>query len=97
MTRTSASYALAEEFMVIPYPFVGEARDSIEAEYMVLLESGIHPRDISDMILDALKILLNARLKAKNNNEKYKKFTNQISDMLGRLLVFEELIRGDKK
>jgi hypothetical protein len=40
---------------------------------------------------------LNARLKAKNNNEKYKKFTNQISDMLGRLLVFEELIRGDKK
>ena len=83
--------------MVIPYPFVGEARDSIEAEYMVLLESGIHPKDISDMILDALKILLNARLKAKNNNEKYKKFTNQISDMLGRLLVFEELIRGDKK
>lgn len=96
MTPASASYALAEEFQVIPYPFVGEARESIEAEYMVLLESGIHPREISDMILDALRVLLNARLRAKTD-KKYTKLTNQIGDMLGRLLVFEELVRGDKK
>jgi hypothetical protein len=93
---TSASYALAEEFLVIPYPFSGEDRSSIEAEYMVLLENGIHPKEISDMILDALQILLNARAKAKDE-AKQTKLTGQVSDMLGRLLVFEELIRGDKK
>lgn len=96
MRPASASYALAEEFQVIPYPFVGEHRESIEAEYMVLLEGGARPKEISDMILDALNVLLNARLRSKTD-EKYRKLTNQISDMLGRLLVFEEFVRGDKK
>lgn len=96
MTHSPASYALAEEFTVIPFPFAGEARKELEAEYSLLLSSEIHPKEISEMILYALEILLNKRKKAKDQ-ETFDKITAQVSDMLGRLLVFEELLNGSKK
>jgi hypothetical protein len=86
MTHSPASHALAEEFTVIPFPFTGEHRKELEAEYGLLLSSEIPPKEIADMILYAVEILLTKRKKAKD------KITGQLSDMLGRLLVFEELL-----
>lgn len=77
--------------MVIPYPFVGDDRDSIEDEYATLLNGGIKPKEISELLLDSLTVLLNERIKTKDP-ARYKKLTWQISDMLGRLLVFEEFL-----
>jgi hypothetical protein len=94
--NSPASYALAEEFTVIPFPFAGKARQELEAEYSLLLSSEISPKEISNMILYALEVLLNKRKKAKNQKD-FDKATFQISDMLGRLLVFEELLYGSKK
>jgi hypothetical protein len=91
MTRSPASHALAEEFTVIPFPFTGEHRKELEAEYGLLLSSEIPPKEIADMILYAVEILLNKRKKAKDQKT-YDKITGQLSDMLGRLLVFEELL-----
>lgn len=96
MTRSPASYALAEEFQIIPYPFVGQARKELEAEYELLLSSEVHPKEISEMILLALEVLLNKRKKSKDAKI-FDKATAEISDMLGRLLVFEELLHGSKK
>lgn len=96
MTRSPASYALAEEFQIIPYPFVGKAREELEAEYELLLSSEVPPKEVSDMILFALEVLLNKRKRSKDT-ETFDKATAQISDMLGRLLVFEELLYGSKK
>lgn len=91
-----ASYGLAEKFVVVPYPFVGEQRKNIEAEYLTLLYSGIPSKEISELVLYALEILLNSREQAKTE-EKKDKLTFQISDMLGRLLVFEELMYKEIK
>ena len=91
----SASKQLAEEFTVIPYPFVGEHRDAIEAEYSVLLQGGIRPTEVADLILHALEILLNKRKKAEGTNT-YDETTTQVSDMLGRLVVFEEMFSNKK-
>jgi hypothetical protein len=91
----SASEQLAEEFTVIPYPFVGEHRDAIEAEYSVLLNGGIKPTEVADLILHALEILLNKRKKAEGTNT-YDETTTQVADMLGRLLVFEEMFLNKK-
>lgn len=90
MSPTPASHALAEEFTVIPFPFVGKEREQLEAEYALLLESGISQREIADMVLGAVEVLLNRRLKTKDEKT-YTKVTRQLSDMLGRLLVFEEM------
>lgn len=86
----SASEKLAEEFTVIPYPFVGRDREVLEAEYASLLNNGVKPSEVADLILYALEILLNKRHSAKDPNT-FDKATSQISDMLGRLLVFEEM------
>jgi hypothetical protein len=91
----SASEQLAEEFTVIPYPFVGEHRDAIEAEYLALLNGGIKPTEVADLILHALEILLNKRKKAEGTNT-YDETTTQVSDMLGRLVVFEEMFSNKK-
>lgn len=91
----SASEQLAEEFVVIPYPFVGEHRDAIEAEYAVLLNSGVRPAEVVDLILQALEILLHKRKKAEGTNTYYET-TTQVSDMLGRLVVFEEMFSNKK-
>jgi hypothetical protein len=91
----SASEKLAEEFIVIPYPFVGEHRDAIEAEYTALLNGGIKPTEVADLILHALEILLNKRKKAEKTNT-YDETTIQVADMLGRLLVFEEMFSNKK-
>lgn len=91
----SASEQLAEEFTVIPYPFVGEDRGAIEAEYAVLLNGGIKPGEVADLILHALEILLNKRKKAEGTNT-YDETTTQVADMLGRLLVFEEMFLNKK-
>jgi len=91
----SASEQLAEEFTVIPYPFVGEHRDAIEAEYSALLQGGIKPTEVADFILHALEILLNKRKKAEGTNT-YDETTTQVADMLGRLLVFEEMFSNKK-
>lgn len=88
---SSASYELAEKFVIVPYPFADEERKNIEAEYSVLLDSGIPSREVADLILYALEVLLNAREQAKTP-EREKKLTLQTSDMLGRLLIFEELM-----
>lgn len=92
---SSASAQLAEEFTVIPYPFVGGERDAIEAEYAVLLNGGIKPTEVADLILHALEILLNKRKKAEGTNT-YDETTTQVSDMLGRLLIFEEMFLNKK-
>jgi hypothetical protein len=94
----SASEQLADKFTVIPYPFVGEERDAIEAEYAILLNGGIKPSEVADLVLHALEILLNKRKKAEGTNT-YDETTAQVSDMLGRLVVFEEmfLIKKHKK
>jgi hypothetical protein len=91
----SASEQLAEEFTVIPYPFVGEHRSAIEAEYAILLNGGIKPAEVADLIFHALEILLNKRKKAEGTNT-YDETTTQVSDMLGRLLVFEEMFLNKK-
>jgi hypothetical protein len=91
----SASEQLAEEFTVIPYPFVGEHRDAIEAEYSILLNSGVKPTEVADLILHALELLLNKRKKAEGTNT-YDETTTQVADMLGRLLVFEEMFLNQK-
>lgn len=92
---SSASEKLAEEFIVIPYPFVGEHRDAIEAEYGALINGGIKPTEVADLILHALEILLNKRKKAEKTNT-YDETTAQVSDMLGRLVVFEEMFSNKK-
>ena len=91
----SASEKLAEEFIVIPYPFVGEHRDAIEAEYTALLNGGIKPTEVADLILHALEILLNKRKKAEKTNT-YDETTIQVADMLGQLVVFEEMFSNKK-
>ena len=91
----SASEQLAEEFTVIPYPFVGEHRAAIEAEYSVLLNGGIKPGEVADLIFHALELLLNKRKKAEGTNT-YDETTTQVADMLGRLLVFEEMFSNKK-
>lgn len=88
---TLASHKLAEEFLVIPYPFPPKERQELEAEYSFLLNSGISPSEISEMILYALEVLLHKRKIAKDDKT-FNKETIRLSDMLGRLLVFEELI-----
>jgi len=93
---SSAGEKLAEEFTVIPYPFVGEHRDAIEAEYAMLLNGGIRPTEVVDLILHALEILLNKRKKAEGTNT-YDEATTQVSDMLGRLVVFEEMFSNKKQ
>lgn len=90
MIGSPASHALAEEFTVIPFPFCGKDREELEAEYALLLDSGVQPKEISDMILYALEILLNKRKNSKTDSQ-FDKITSQISDMLGRLAVFEEM------
>ena len=92
---TFASEKLAEEFTVIPYPFVGEERDAIVAEYSVVLNSGVSPLEVVDLILHALEILLNKRHKTKDQNT-FDKTTVKIADMLGRLFVFEEMLLNKK-
>ena len=91
----SASEKLAEEFVVIPYPFVGEHRDAIEAEYEALLNGGIKSTEVSDLIFHALEILLNKRKKAEGTNT-YDETTIQVADMLGRLSVFEKMFSNKK-
>jgi hypothetical protein len=91
----SASEQLADEFTVIPYPFVGRERDAIEAEYAILLNGGIKPSEVADLVLHALEILLNKRKKAEGTNT-YDETTAQVSDMLGRLVVFEEMFLTKK-
>lgn len=86
----SASYKLAEDFVIIPYPFVGRERNEIEAEYATLLNQGVKPTEVSDIILHALEILLNNRNKKEIPNT-YDRITLEISDMLGRLLILEEM------
>ena len=90
-----ASQKLAEEFLVIPYPFPPKERQELEAEYAFLLNSGISPREVSEMILYALEVLLYKRKNAKNHKA-FDKETARLSDMLGRLLIFEELITHKK-
>lgn len=91
-----ASLKLAEEFLVIPYPFPPNERQNLEAEYSFLLDSGISPTEISDMILYALELLLNKR-KSTKDDKIYNKITGDLSDMLGRLLVLEEFITQRRK
>jgi hypothetical protein len=91
----SASSQLAEEFTVLPYPFVGGERDAIEAEYTELLNSGVKPTEVADLILYSLEILLNKRNQAKDTNT-FDKATSKVSDMLGRLMVFEEMFLNKK-
>jgi hypothetical protein len=91
----SASEQLADEFIVLPYPFVGKERDAIEAEFSILLTSGIKPSEIVDLILNALEILITKRKETKDTNT-FDGATSQISDMLGRLLVFEEMFSTKK-
>jgi len=86
----SASYKLAEEFVIIPYPFVGKERNEIEVEYATLLNQGVKLTEVSDIILHALEILLSNRNKNEIPNT-YDRITLEISDMLGRLLILEEM------
>lgn len=96
MTDSPASHALAQEFTIIPYPFAGKVRDELVSEYIMLFESGVTYREITDMILYSMELLLNKRKKAKAQKE-YDKITFQLSDMLGRLVVFEETFKVKQK
>jgi len=87
--KALASYALAEEFTIIPFPFEGRERELIAAEYDILVDSGASPKEITDMLLMAIEVLLNKRKKSKTQKDS-DLLTSKISDMLGRLLVFEE-------
>lgn len=91
-----ASHKLAEEFLVIPYPFPPKERQELEAEYSFLLNSGISSREVSEMILYALEVLLHKRKNAKDQKA-FNKQTSALADMLGRLLVLEELILRKKQ
>jgi hypothetical protein len=91
-----ASHALAEEFSIIPFPFVGADREEIEAEFAMLLQSGVKPRELTDMLLYAIEMLLNANKKEKDQR-KIDKRTSELSDLLGRLLVFEEMFLRNTK
>jgi hypothetical protein len=95
VSYSPASNALAEEFIIIPYPFSGAAREELEAEYAILLSSGVKPTEISNMILHALEILLNKR-KKETDRAKYDRLTFQLSDMLGRLAIYEETFLNPK-
>jgi hypothetical protein len=50
---------------------------------------------VADLIFHALEILLNKRKKAEGTNT-YDETTTQVSDMLGRLVVFEEMFSNKK-
>lgn len=91
MNNSLASHKLAEEFLIIPYPFPPDDRQNLEAEYRFLLDSGITPKEISEMVLYALEILLYKRKETKDQKA-FDKITAEISDMLGRLLILEELL-----
>jgi len=95
VTQSSASMKLAEEFLVIPYPFPENDRRELEAEYGLLLDSGIMPSEVTDMILYSLEVLLNKRKNCETNKE-FDRCTARISDMLGRLLIFEEFFTRKK-
>jgi hypothetical protein len=85
-----ASSKLADELIVVPYPFVGKERQEIEAEFATLLRHGVPPNEVAEIVLYALEILLHNRKITKHQNT-YDRITFEISDMLGRLLVFEEM------
>lgn len=87
--RALASLALAEEFTVIPFPFVGKDREEIEAEFAMLLQSGVTSRELTDMLLYAIELLLKVNKKEKNETKRNKRIA-ELSDLLGRLLIFEE-------
>lgn len=89
MTNSPASYALAEELTVIPFPFDGRDREALEEEYAVLLKKGVSIKEISEIILSGLEILLYKREQAKDQKT-FDRLTMKISRMLGHLLVFEE-------
>jgi len=91
-----ASHALAEEFLIIPVPFVGADREEIEAEFAMLLQSGVTPKEVVDMLMYAIEVLLNAN-KRETDQKKIDKRTSEISDLLGRLLVFEEMFLKNLK
>ena len=95
MSYSPASHKLAEEFTIIPYPFSGKDREELEAEYALLLASDVKPSEVSDMILYALEVLLRKRNKT-TDQAKHDKLTKQLSDMLGRLAVFEETFLNPK-
>lgn len=63
---------------------------------MDLLNQKARPGEVSDLILHALELLINKR-NTTNNPNTYEGATFEISDMIGRLLVFEEMFLKKKK
>lgn len=86
-----ASEGLAEQFNIIPYPFVGKAYDEIVAEFVLLRESGVRVKELAQMLLDAIEILLHGLAKPNITEQREKKLTRDLSDLLGRLSILEDL------
>lgn len=86
-----ASEGLAEQFNIIPYPFVGKDYDEIAAEFVLLRESGVRSAELAQMLLDAIEILLRGLAKPKITKQREEKLTRDLSDMLGRLSILEDL------
>jgi len=86
-----ASEVLAEQFNIIPYPFVDKDYAEIAAEFVLLRESGVRSKELAQMLLDAIEILLRGLAKPEITKQREKKLTRDLSDMLGRLSILEDL------
>jgi len=91
----SASEILADRFSIIPYPFVGGERESVMAEFNLLLESGVKRKEIANMMLDVIEVLL-VGLRGTKNKTKQDKYTRELADVLGKLQIFEETFKNQK-
>ena len=86
-----ASEKLAEQFDIIPYPFVDKEYDEIVAEFVLLRESGVLVKELAQMLLDAIEILLRGLDKQNITKQRQQKLTRDLSDKLGRLSILEDL------
>lgn len=87
MTSPSSAI-LAECFSLIPYPFVGRERDKILAEFEVLRQSGMSLQQIAGLLLDVIEILSLGLGKSKSQERK-DFYSKELSDLLGKLNLFE--------
>jgi hypothetical protein len=91
----SASEILADRFSIIPYPFVGKDRDSVVAEFNLLLESGVKRKEIANMMLDVIEVLL-VGLRGTKDETRQNQYTTELADVFGKLQIFEETFKRQK-
>lgn len=70
---------------------MGKDYDEIAAEFVLLRESGVRSTELAQMLLDAIEILLRGLAKQKITKQREEKLTRDLSDMLGRLSILEDL------